>query len=219
MARERSPNYPAIDLAKAIGAVGDLYTKEGRSGTPLEVAAKAWGYAGLSGPARSKIAALRHYGLVTQSKGNLRVTDLALTLILQSPGSQERKNAIKRAALNPALFSELWDEKHDASEDGLRHHLVVNKRFTEDGATRVIQAYQATMELADLGDEGYPEGDEPTKSEDDGSQLSAGSGKYTLPVSPTESITLWGNFPITPGQWEQMMSVLEAMKPALVDES
>lgn len=216
MARERSPNYPAIDLAKALSAAGDLYTKEGRSDTALEVAAKAWGYASLSGPARSKIAALRQYGLATQVKGSLRVTDLALTLILRTDDTAERRRALKRAALTPALFGELRDMHPDASEAGLRHHLIVDKRFTEDGANRVIQSYQATMEFANLGGMSYDMGDSDVQEEGGPKLPPPTTGKYTLPISPEQTITLWGNFPITQAEWEQMMRMIEAMKPALV---
>lgn len=216
MARERSPNHPAIDLDKALSAASDLYTKEGRSDIPIEVAAKAWGYAGLSGPARSKIAALRQYGLATQVKGNLQVTDLALTLILRTEDTAERRQTLKKAALSPALFGELRDTHPDASEDGLRHHLVVDKRFTEDGANRFIRAYQATMEFANLVGMSYNSGEDDTGNEDEPKLPSQTTSKYTLPISSDQSIMLWGNFPITPAEWEQMNRMIEAMRPALV---
>ena len=219
MARGRSPNYPSLDLGKALKAVGDLYTKEGRTDTAIEVAASAWKYASVSGPARSKIAALRQYGLVTLVKGHLRISDLAMMLILRGEETPEYKQALKRAALTPALFSELRDSHPDASEDGLRHHLIVDKKFTKEGANRVIQSYQATIELANLDGASYDADEDETVDEPGAKLPPVTTGKYTLPISPTESITLWGNFPITPTEWEHMINMIEGMRLALVTES
>ena len=215
MARERSPNYPAIDLKQALEAVTALYTKEGRTETPIEVAAKAWGYKGLSGRARSKIGALRQYGFVTQAKGKLKVSDLALTLILK--GAQaDYGRALKRAARTPALFGDLLDTEPEASDDGLKAYLIMDRSFTEDGANRVIQSYRATLEFANLQDASYDAGDDDADDEPETKLPPPAAGKFILPISTTESITLWGNFPITPDEWEQMNKVLQAMKPALV---
>ena len=216
MARERSPNYPSIDLGAALESVTTLYTKEGRTETPIDVAASAWGYTSLSGGARSKIAALRQYGLVSQVKGKLRVSDLALTLILRTDDVPERERALVRAALNPPLFGELQDTKPDASDDALRAHLVMDKKFTEDGANRVIQSYRATLEFGHLVGESYNPGEASPDSEPGAKLQPPETGKYILPISPTESITLLGNFPITSDEWEQMKKVIDAMRPALV---
>lgn len=86
----------------------------------------------------------------------------------------------------------------------------------EDGAKRVIQSYQATLEFAEVSAESYDGEDEAPETEDVGSQPPPTGGKYTLPISPTQSITLWGNFPITQTEWEQMIAVIQAMRPALV---
>ncbi len=216
MARERSPNYPAISLAKAIADVTALYTKEGRTRAPLEVAAKAWGYKSLSGPARSRIAALRQYGLASQVKGKLSPTELALAIILRGTDSPERQQALRRAALAPDIFGQLRDQYPGASVDALRHHLIVDRRFTDDGAKRLIESYTETIAFAKLDkpsydslSEGESEGDKTTLEE-------RGMQSYRLPISGTKWTTLQGNFPITSAEWEQMIAVLGAMKPALV---
>lgn len=98
----------------------------------------------------------------------------------------------------------------------IKHYLIIDKHFTEDGAKRVIQSYQATLEFAEVSAESYDGEDEAPETEDVGSQPPPTGGKYTLPISPTQSITLWGNFPITQTEWEQMIAVIQAMRPALV---
>src|SRR5437867_12855179 len=116
MPKDRSPNYPALSLETAVQRAKALYEREGRSAVAPEVAVKAWGYRSLSGPSRSQIAALRHYGLIEQpSNGNLRLSNRALALVLRSPDSPEYQAALRDAALTPALFRELYEDRMGAS--------------------------------------------------------------------------------------------------------
>ncbi len=64
MNRMRSPNYPAIGLDEAIKAVEVVWSKEKRTAVPIEVLGKAMGYKSVSGPVRTKTAALRKFGLL-----------------------------------------------------------------------------------------------------------------------------------------------------------
>ncbi len=61
----------------------------------------------------------------------------------------------------------------------------------------------------------------PTRPDPDRSSGSANaSGKagpsYTVPVSPGRNVTVSGPFPLDESEWEQFLTVLTAMKPALV---
>ena len=62
----------------------------------------------------------------------------------------------------------------------------------------------------------YPEPDA------DEEEIKSGGGKQTnrsvqLPFSATEWATLSARFPLTGLQWDQMLAVLNVMKPALVN--
>ena len=57
----RSPNYPAHGLKESIGFVKLLYDREKRTVISGEDVAKALGYSGLSGNARSKMASLKKF--------------------------------------------------------------------------------------------------------------------------------------------------------------
>ncbi len=154
-AKERSPRYPSVDLGTAIEMVRHLYDREGRTAVPGEVAAKAWGYKVLSGPVRSRIGALKSYGLVTGEGSRFKVTDRALTLILMSADTSEYRLALREAATAPAIFDELSAKYAESSNDAVRHHLVVDKKFTDDGARRLIETYRATMAVAGLSNPPY----------------------------------------------------------------
>lgn len=40
--------------------------------------------------------------------------------------------------------------------------------------------------------------------------------RYDIPVSPGNNVALTGNFPLSSREWEQLIVVLEAMRPGLV---
>lgn len=159
MSRERSPNYPSVDLASAVNMVKALFQREGRSAVAPQIAIKAWGLGSLHGPARSKIGALKAYGLLVGDKDKVRVSDRALTLILMSPETTDHQSAVREAALDPAIFQELYETNPEASDDALRHFLVVQKKFTDEGARRLIETFRATIALAGLSGVSRPESD------------------------------------------------------------
>ena len=154
MSKERSPNYPGRHLGEAIQDANTLYEKEGRTAFVREVAAKALGYKGFSGPSKVRIAALKQYGLL-EPKGKVehQLSERALTLILMNASHAEWKNAVRAAALAPPIFSELFHDKLSASDESIKHTLVVGKKFTNDGATTCIRVWRATMEFARLDGE------------------------------------------------------------------
>ena len=152
VSRQRSPNYPGIDLETAIESVRELYTKNLGRGqfNPIE-AANAWGYSGPSGPVRVRLGALRQYGLLDGQRGeNPKLSRRALTFALRNQASREYRDALQEAALTPILFREIRDSHPDASDGVLREYLILDRNFTDDGAERLIAVYRATMQLAGL---------------------------------------------------------------------
>jgi hypothetical protein len=151
MTKERSPNYPYIGLSAALEAVRRLYDKDRRSPVSSETFAKALGHASLSGPAASKGAAVRQFGLMESvSTGKYRVSDDALTLMLKKPGEPEYDQTIRRVALKPPLFAELFSAYPEASDDTLRFHLIKDRKFSEDGASRALKSFRDTIAVAKL---------------------------------------------------------------------
>jgi hypothetical protein len=147
MARVRSPNYPQFSLAEAIKRIGPVFEKERQHPMPKEVMAKHLGYGGLNGASLGAISAVHKYGLVELDGESYRVTDRALA-ILHPHSEAERTEAIKAAALAPALFAELADHFKGAppSDDNLRAYLV-RRGFAQSALTGAIQAFRETISM------------------------------------------------------------------------
>ncbi|MSQ40335.1 MAG: hypothetical protein EXR55_01455 [Dehalococcoidia bacterium] len=222
--KPRSPNYPALNLAAAIGAVKSLYPKVGRGEFTSADAARAWGYKSASGPLRSKVAALKQYGLIEQRRGgNAKLSTRALTLALRAPASMEYTAALGQAALEPPLFRELYESgKHTTAADALRQHLIVERAFTSRGAAQVIEVARASLGLADLdaSTSGRQEGKIEAKEEKPENQPppppKVHMDTLQIPLPGTAWATLTGPFPLTEAAWKQMIVTLDAMAPALV---
>lgn len=158
--RERSPNYPAYSLEQTIGFARQVHSKIKRVSVGMEALAKALGSESLTGPSRSKIAALRHYGLMDFERNGrtLRISDRALALLLRKPGDREYDEAAREAALAPALFAELHGERAGMDDDALHYYLVAERRFSDDGARRAIRSLRETMQFAKLEPADYTTG-------------------------------------------------------------
>jgi hypothetical protein len=154
MGKMRSPNYPAIGLDEAIKAAEMIWGKEKRTAVPLDVISKALGYKSVSGPARTKVAALRKYGLLEQNGGNYRISDLAMQILHSQPNSEELCSALVVAATRPEIFKELRESHLDASDEALKSYLLVRKGFSEAGAKQLIKAFRETMDVAEAASGG-----------------------------------------------------------------
>jgi hypothetical protein len=150
----RSPNYPALSLAQTLEAADKLWKAEKRTPVSNETAAVALGYKSLSGPARVAIGALRQYGLIDKAeKGHIRLSDLAVAAL--HGNADEKQAALRRAAVNPALFKELAQHHMDASDAAIRSYLITKKDFAEDGAKKAAKAFRDTLKLAKPEASGY----------------------------------------------------------------
>src|SRR5260221_5821337 len=118
MNRERSPNYPGFPLEDAIKNVQALFKVASRTAVAPIVAVKAWGYTGLNGVSRVRLAALRYYGLIEIEKsGNIKLSRRGLTVSMRSPDSPEYGAAIKEAALAPIIFQELYESQRGVADE------------------------------------------------------------------------------------------------------
>lgn len=158
MAKDRSPNYPAVSLPEAIELARALYQREHRTVVVPDVVVKAWGYKSLSGPARVKISAMRKFGLLEDAGHGLRISDRAADILEYGDAAPERQKAIKDAALAPELFAELAESHAHASEDALRAYLVTREKFAPAGARQFIKSFRDTLALVAASSGGYTEG-------------------------------------------------------------
>lgn len=150
MAQVRSPNYPAVSLPEAITKIDAVFRKEHKHPSPREVLAQAIGYGSLNGASAVMISALHKYGLLEPvgNKGNYKVSEDAVDILLHRPGDSERVTAIQRTAFMPQLFSELHNHYGDSlpSEQNLRTYLL-KRDFNPKTVSGVIRAYRDTIEF------------------------------------------------------------------------
>lgn len=234
MARDRSPNYPAISLAVAVAAIKAFYEKERRTAVPGEVAAKAIGYAGMSGPARVKLASLKKYGLLEgNERTGLRISELGMHILFPTSGDEEDE-ARRKAALEPELFRSLFENYAEASDDALKSYLITRLKFAPVGAKQVIAAFRDTLSFANLKKDGYNASDMPTKSEAStptgrdispffsvSSPAKPTSAKvYSWPLSKdvTAEVRFSGG-DVTPDQIDRLTKYLELAKSALESDT
>ena len=157
MAKARSPQYPSIGLKEAIEKIGAVYKKDYQNKVPRDVVAKHMGYESLHGKALGVLSTLGKYGLLEGRGDESRVSDLAVKIIAHEPGSPERSEAIKDAALKPELFGDI--EKRfgpKVSDAALRSYLLTQK-FIPTAADSAIRAYRETKQLVEAESGGYVE--------------------------------------------------------------
>ena len=151
MGKMRSPNYPAVGLTEASKLSEALWAREKRTYVSPEAAVAAWGYGGMSGNARTKLGALRRYGLLDEgTDGTVRLSDVAMEIIHHPEGSPERIRALKVAAVRPDLFRDLYQTHLQSSDQALRSHLITKLDFSDAGAQNVIEAFRDTISVAKL---------------------------------------------------------------------
>src|SRR5206468_2533585 len=110
--RHRSPNYPFVNLEKAIERTKQIYEQDRRHDVPAKVVSeKRWEYKPGSSQGDQVIAALRAYGLVEVSgasdKRMVRVSDRGYRILAGAADAGER---LKDAALSPSIHGELWQK-------------------------------------------------------------------------------------------------------------
>ena len=156
--RTRSPSYPYLDLPTALEKVTVLWNVEGRHPAAVSVAMQHWGYKEDSSTGYSCVAALKKFGLVDHDgmgeTRQIRLSALALAILLdRDPASDDRRDALRRAALNPRIHAELW-ERYGAdlpSDQTLRRFLVIERNFNEASVDELLAEYKATAAFAGLG--------------------------------------------------------------------
>jgi hypothetical protein len=146
MAQKQSPGYPNITLEKAIRLAGQIFEKDRKNPIDRGVAAQHIGYRGPSGAADKTLASLAHYGLVEKAgKGALRVTQ-TLVDILYPESEEDRVEALRAAALSPAIFREIRERFQDGvpSEGALKGWLM-RENFLDRAISPLTKSYLETM--------------------------------------------------------------------------
>ena len=222
--KTRSPNYPSVGLGGAIESARRFYSKAQRATLHPEEAVKAMGYEVASGAARTRLSALRKYGLLTDAPNGVRLSDDAISILVLPEADPERQAIINRLALLPDLFAELAQEFRNTEPSLVAAHLQRAKRFSQAGAKQAADAFRDTMALVRDSGAGYSalerESSETRPLMTLSDRVMGPPPESFVPVRIPLAANVWATlqapFPLTEAAWTQMLAVLQAMKPGLV---
>jgi hypothetical protein len=229
----RSPSYPGIDLGSAVVRASVLYDRIQRHEAPMSAITGYWGFSSpKTGPAAVTYAAVKKFGLLEETgRGDDRMGRLtALALDILVPADHDSlMTAVRTAALNPPIHAELWEKYRQAgglpTDEVLRHELVRNRAFTENGATEFIREFRDTIAYSQLANGAIISGHDESKSVEieapatllpSQSTAVGGSMVLTIPLAAGKLGSLTLPASVTETDWEQMLTVLGAMKPGIV---
>jgi hypothetical protein len=148
--------------------IAALYKVNQTHPAPREVIAKGLGYNSLNGASATAISALNKYGLLEGRGEDLRVSERAMHILF--PQSKEEKiNALRLAADEPRLFTELAERfPGGVQNDELLRNYLLRNGFAQSAVTQAIQAYRETSEFVAQESSGY---DSPSQPKKEGAQM------------------------------------------------
>lgn len=224
--RNRSPNYPGVPLSDAVRRAVKLYEKTSGQEVNSEIAAKACGFKGLSGPSRQLLSAMSKYGLVASKQGKVSTTSRTRVLKYKGAESREGKAELQSAILEAPLFSDLW-EKRRAPDEQLVFDLV-ELGFSDAGAKRAVKCFRESIEFAELDDDdshaapledaGVLEGTGTSLKHESPTVRSApspGQNTFSWPLSADLTVTVSFSNQPSPGDVDALCDYLEVMKRQL----
>ena len=160
----RGRSYPVIGLGEAIARASQLKDQDGTALTTPEAAVMAWGFKTLHGTSLRIVSALRQYGLLSDTGDQTKLSDRALAILLEPEGSEERQDALRAAAAEPAIFREI-EEHYDNNlpgDDALQSYIVRKLNLKEGPAEKLIASLRETREVVNGLGRSYSTSVEPT---------------------------------------------------------
>ena len=166
--RGRSPSYPGIALEKAIGRAEVLRKAERSNFAPIDAILNHWGFKPRSGLGLVNLAALVKFGLLEDAgSGNnrqARLTELASAILLSQHDSPEHLDAVRKAALNPPIHAELWEQYGQEMPSSMSMKLqLIRQGFMDNAASDLVQEYIETIHFAKLLESDIISGSKPDK--------------------------------------------------------
>ena len=152
--RQRSPAHPHVNLEQAVEKAVAIYEKTKGHPVAVEVAQDSMGVAPKSGTAKRYIGSLRQYGLlkteVDDGNRTVRLSERALRIVRDQPGSPERVKATHAAALEPSIFQTIFARygENIPAIPVMESHLKFEEGYNDDAAALVAKKFIETLEYA-----------------------------------------------------------------------
>lgn len=239
----RSPSYPGVSLDVAIAKAEKLFDAQRDHLSRPDVVLGHMGYSPKSGAGLVTLAALKKFGLLRdEGVGQARKVGLSETGLRivrdKRPGSTERAEALKRAALTPPVHKEVWERYHGSlpDEGALTFYLEMERSFTPGGAKDFVAQFKRTIAFAGLSASDTltdNDGDTDTDhAEDSGGDNDPPNPPRKLRVTPADPSLVTVAIPLptkpwaaielpenmTEDAWNHMLRFFEFMKPSVVKE-
>jgi len=145
----RSKAYPTLDLRSCIERAQKIWDEHERKQMTMQEATQALGYKGVSGPSRSKISAMKQFGLFDEGVGGtLKLSKRAIDILHKPTDDPARIAAIKSAIHDVDVFARLLSTHADASVGAITSHLLTEDGFSKVGAKRAAETFLESLEFA-----------------------------------------------------------------------
>jgi len=113
--------------------VQKFFQAEGKTAVDGDTVAKALGYGSANGNSRTKLGALKQYGLMQGRTDQVSITPLGIR-VCHPESDEEYLEALREAARKPEVLSALMETHLAASENAVMSHLIKARGFTAEGA-------------------------------------------------------------------------------------
>lgn len=154
--RQRSTNYPSMDLTWAEDVIRRAYSSGTANRTAL---AQLVGHQDdTSGPARTKLAALKRFGFVEYQAGKVIITELGKRVAAPMPG-EDVTEALTQSFFNVATFKQMYDlcaKRITLTKDTLANTAMRQVKIVAKAAPEFVDVFSrsgARIGLVELLDE------------------------------------------------------------------
>ncbi|OGA57275.1 MAG: hypothetical protein A2710_24470 [Burkholderiales bacterium RIFCSPHIGHO2_01_FULL_64_960] len=170
----RGVSYPVIGLEDAIEKARTFHREERKSAAPVASAIKHFGYSESSSGGRQTVATLIQFGLLEDEgrseNRHVRLTDRALTILLDEPASPTRLLALRECATMPKLYSLILAKYGTElpSDHSLGFYLQKEFDFNPKTLKSFIKDFRGTLAFAGVLDAPnipFTEPKKPTQNE------------------------------------------------------
>lgn len=151
----RGPAYPYVGLQQAVDLSRKMYEFTKRTpALPDAVVKEAWAYSPTSSSGQKVLAALRYFGLVEDVQvgeaKQIKLSDRAYRILIDRPGSPDRKKALHDAVLAPKAYAYCWKKFDGEFPPAMRSHLIFDQGFNEGTIDVFLRDYKDSIRFAGL---------------------------------------------------------------------
>ncbi len=159
LTKHRSPSYPSFSLRTAVAKTRVFYDSQKRNSVHVDIAAETLGYKIKSGTGSRAVAALINFGLMEETGSGenrkVKLTPLAIKILLLEEEDIERVEAIREAARGPHIYQDMlrfWPEGLP-SNAAINKYLTFERNFNPDSVNILIRDFKDTCEYAQIAGE------------------------------------------------------------------